>query len=122
MAIGEVDGYPTDIILVHAETGEFRSRLTGIRAGINALAFSPDGHTLATAGVDRCIKLWDIVQSREQTTVSDDVGFVKSLAFSRDGAWLAFGGSDDTVKIWDIKHGRSVALGQAGSTMRENES
>jgi WD40 repeat protein len=46
-----------------------------------------------------------MVQSKEQTTVSDGVGFIKSLAFSGDGAWLAFAGSDDTVKIWDIKQG-----------------
>jgi WD40 repeat protein len=121
VAIGEVDGCPTDIILLHAETGEFCSRLTGMRSGINALAFSPDGQTLATAGIDRRIKFWDIVQSREQTTVSVDIGFVKSLAFSPDGAWLAWGGFDETVKIWDIKHAKAVVLGQAGSTIWENQ-
>jgi WD40 repeat protein len=122
VAVGEVDGNPTDIMLLHAETGKLRSRLTGLTAGINALAFSPDGRILAAAGVNRCIKLWDMVQSKEQTTVSDDVGFVKALAFSRDGAWLAFAGSDDTVKIWDIKRGKSVAVGPATSTSREHDS
>jgi WD40 repeat protein len=122
VAIGEVDGCPTDIILLHAETGKFRSRLTGMSGGINALAFSPDSQTLATAGIDRRIKIWDIVQSREATTLSADIGFVRSLAFSRDGAWLALGGFDETVTISDIKHAKSVVLGKAGSTARENQS
>jgi WD40 repeat protein len=121
VAVGEVDGNPTDIILLHAETGKLRSRLKGLTAGINALVFSPDGRTLAAAGVDSCITLWDMVQSKEQATVRDNVGFVRSLAFSRDGAWLAFAGSDDTIKILDMKHRKSVVIGQASSTAGENK-
>jgi WD40 repeat protein len=122
VAVGEVAGNPEDILLLDVGTGELISRLTGLTAGINALTFSPDGRILAAAGVDSCIKLWNMVDSKVPTTVRDDVGFVKSLAFSRDGAWLAFAGSDDTVKIWDIKQAKSVVLGQAGSATLENES
>ncbi len=115
VAVGEVAGSPTEIILLSAETGKLRGRLTGLTAGINALAFSPDGRTLAAAGVDRSIKIWNLSQQREEITVDQQVGFVKSLAFSGDGGWLAFAGSDDTIKIWDVKRRKAVVVGQEGT-------
>lgn len=122
VAVGEVAGNPSEIILLDVETGKLRNRLTGLLAGINGLVFSPDGRSLATAGVDRCIKLWDMVQSTEALSLSDDVGFLKTLAFSRDGNWLAFAGSNGTVRIWDIKGRRSVLVGHANGIGRASDS
>jgi WD40 repeat protein len=88
-------------------------RLKGHRHGVNALAFSPSGHILATAGTDRCIKLWNLADGLEQGSLKDGVGTVKSLSFSIDGAWLAFAGSDSSVKIWDLANQRSQVVGRA---------
>jgi WD40 repeat protein len=112
VAIGEVSGNPEDITLLDSETGEVRSRLSGHNTGVQALAFSPDGRTLATASLDRSIKLWDWAEGKELTTLSAGVGFVKSLAFSHDGVWLAFAGDDDSVRIWDVSRQRSLLVGR----------
>jgi WD40 repeat protein len=112
VAIGEVSGNPEEITLIDSESGEVRNRLSGHNTGVQALAFSPDGRTLATAGLDNSIKLWDWTQGKEVTTLSDGVGFVKSLAFSHDGLWLAFAGNDDSVRIWDVPHRRSLLVGR----------
>ena len=112
LAVGEASGTPADVILLDSDTGEVRNRLTGHETGVQALAFSPDGRTLATAGQDRCIKIWDWARSNIDTTLTDGVGVVKSLAFSRDGAWLAFAGDDDTVKIWDVARRKSLLVGR----------
>jgi len=113
LAVGEIGSYPTDVTVLDLETGAVRIRLTGHAEGVNAVAFSADGLTLATAGIDRCIKLWDLVTGKETTTLDSGVGFVKSLAFSRDGAWLASAGDGDTIKIWDGVRRRSLLLGHA---------
>jgi WD40 repeat protein len=111
VAVGESAGSPQDITLFNAETGVVRTRLTGHLAGINALAFSPDGRILASAGVDRSIRLWDLATGTEKTSRTDDVGWVKSIAFSPDGTRFAFAGNDSSVRIWDLKSQRSFRFG-----------
>jgi WD40 repeat protein len=110
--VGEVAVSPQDVILLDPDTGSIHGRLPGRGFGINALAFSPDGRILATAGTDRCIKLWDLKEGNEEATLRDGVGWVKSLAFSVDGAWLAFVGSDHSVRIWNLTQVRSQVLGK----------
>jgi WD40 repeat protein len=110
VALGELAFTPREILLVDVNTGAVRSRLPGHRFGINQLAFSPDGRLLASAGVDRCIKVWDLATGRTLKTLKDDVGYVKSVAFSRDGSWLAFAGNDEKVGRWalDLPPARSL--------------
>jgi len=112
VAVGEVSSSATDITLIDAESGEIRNRLGGHNTGINALAFSPDGRTLATVGQDCSIKLWDWAEGKEMTTVRDGVGAGKSLAFSQDGQWLAFAGDDHSIRIWDVTRQRSLLVGR----------
>ena len=78
-----------------------------IPCGINALAFSADGRTLATAGVDRCIRLWDLATAKELASTKGDL-WLKSVAFSPDGRWLAYAGADETVRLLDLR-GRTPA-------------
>jgi WD40 repeat protein len=113
IAVGEVAPSAADVILLDPETGKILARLPGRGHGINALVFSPDGRTLATAGMDRSIKLWDVKTGNERTALQDDVGWVKSLAFSADGVWLAFPGRDYTVRIWDVSRNQSQLVGEA---------
>jgi WD40 repeat protein len=113
IAVGEVAPSAADVVFLDPETGKILGRLPGRGLGINALVFSPDGRALATAGMDRCIKLWDVKSGKEQTALQDDVGWVKSLAFSADGVWLAFPGRDYTVRIWDVSRKQSQLVGEA---------
>lgn len=79
--------------------------LNGHPGPILALAFSPDGGLLASAGQDGAILLWQISGLAPPVTIGDPLightGRVTSLAFSPDGNLLASGSQDGTVLIWD---------------------
>ncbi len=92
----------TDVLLFDAETGAIRTRLGGHPRGINALAFSADGRTLATAGADRCLRLWDLATAKQLASTKGDL-WLKSVAFSPDGRWLAYTGADETVRLLDLR-------------------
>jgi WD40 repeat protein len=103
LGLAEASNKPGDVVLIDPETGAIRSRLPGHRLGTNALAFSPDGRMLATAGVERCIKLWNLATSQVRTTIKEGIGWVKSVSFSPDGTWLAFAGDDESVRLLDLR-------------------
>ena len=79
--------------------------------GVDAVAFAPDGATLASAA-DDTIRLWDVATARERTVLRGHSQAVWAVAFSPDGQTLASGSRDGTVKLWD------VAAGKARNTLR----
>ena len=77
-----------------------------------AVAFSPDGHQLAT-GSDGTVKVWDWAASRPLRILAGhephpvNVAYHSRLnvAFSRDGRRLASGNWQGSVKLWDAEAG-----------------
>ena len=81
----------------------------GRRAVVLALAYSPDGSILASAGDDAVVVLRDVASGRVVGRLEGHGDAVSCLAFSPDGRTLATGSYDRTVKLWDVASGREQA-------------
>jgi eukaryotic-like serine/threonine-protein kinase len=75
--------------------------------GVLALAWSPDGTRIATAGINAAIQIWS-ASEWEPIAQVDNAGhrWLGSLAWSPDGRRLAAAGWDGLVRVWDVQEGR----------------
>jgi WD40 repeat protein len=83
-------------------------------AGLNAVAFSPDGRTAAVGCADHRTRLWDIEYAR-QVLMLDHGAWVRAVAFSPTGGLFATAGDNGDVRLWELPSGtlRATCASQA---------
>jgi RNA polymerase sigma factor (sigma-70 family) len=89
---------------------------------LHAVAFSPDGKTLATGDHNdgwqlNTIRLWDVASHTQTRIMQGHTDGILSLAWSADGKTLASASNDGTVRLWDPDNGseRRTLSGHQGA-------
>ncbi|HEV2827104.1 MAG TPA: WD40 repeat domain-containing protein [Pyrinomonadaceae bacterium] len=104
-------------------TGELSFDLVGHKKSVSAVAFSPDGRTLATGGEQEQVRLWDTATGQLKTTLSHkniSQLFIVIPSFSSDGKSLLVSGLGKNIfTVWDPETGtlRAVLSGHGGMVL-----
>jgi WD40 repeat protein len=81
------------------KTGNEIASLKGHTA-VRALAFAPDGKTLASGGEDLTLRVWEVPSGKVLAALPGHKETILTVGFSRDGALLASAGLDKTIRLW----------------------
>lgn len=69
---------------------------------IHAVAYSPTGWLVATAGDAGQVRVWDPRTGRTWAVLTGNAERINGVAFSPDGGVIATAGADRTVRLWEL--------------------
>jgi WD40 repeat protein len=121
LATGGNDG---KVRLLDVASGKVMRELTADPRGVSAVAFSPDGTTLAASigGKQGDVGLWDVATGKLRHRLVGQMETISALSFSPDGRLLATvtethsQNLERALRLWDTRTGKELVhltLGQA---------
>ena len=116
LAVASING---TIRIYAGDTGILTLEFLATPAGIQRIAYSPDGKRIASANQDGA-NVWDVTTGKKLLTYNGHGAGIRSsgIAFSPDGKWIATSGNDATIKVWDSETGADLftLIGHTGPT------
>jgi RNA polymerase sigma factor (sigma-70 family) len=109
------------VVVWDAVTGQELCRFEGHRGTVRAVAFAPDGKSIASGAEGNLIRLWDAATGKELRRFEGHGGTavnlgrevitqngVYGLVFTPDGKTLVSRGADQTVRVWEVATGKEL--------------
>jgi WD40 repeat protein len=111
--LGLKDGKEVRRFQAHPPRPKEKSESPWFEGLVHALAFSPDGRTLASTAMHSPVRLWDVATGKEVLCLRGNPQVASSLALSPDGKVLAAGDGMRTVRLWETATGKEIRRIQA---------
>jgi WD40 repeat protein len=75
---------------------------------VRAVAISPDGQTLATAGEgdNFRLKLWHLPDGKLTKTYDSSAGYIQSVAFGSNGEWIVTSENGGSTRVFEVASGK----------------
>jgi WD40 repeat protein len=85
-----------------------RGLLDGVQ--LSAVAFSPDGNTLAVGGADGTAGVWSIKTGNQTLSFLGQTSAINAIAFRSGGDEVATAASDGTARVWRATRGEEAIV------------
>ncbi len=90
-----------DIMLMEVRSGKTLANLKGHKRAITALAFTPDGTHLFSAGYGEPVLVWNVRERRSSVRVAREG--VSYFAFSPDSRYVSMVMEQGNISVWDTR-------------------
>ncbi len=101
----DVDQCDANATLFDAQSGAQLAQLLGPDEAVTAVAFSPDGNSLAVGSDDRTVRIYDLDSGLEVQTLGGHTGGINAVAYSPDGTQILVGSDDNTATLHSAGNG-----------------
>ena len=94
-------------VTIYDTGGNQTLALAGHRAGVNSVAWSPDGVQLASASLDGTVRIWNVTTERTLLRLTDLYYYEPVWSADGDSVWIA-DIEEDSLYLWDVETGTSL--------------